>query len=248
VIDASNDATACIRMLSCGAVLCAAQDAALIDARWFDRRYWEERGARRHSSTGRSPVLILDHGADTWVLRHYHRGGAVARFIDDHYVYTGLERTRAFREWRLLRRMSDWGLPVPAPIAARVERSGLVYRADIITRFLPATETLSAALRHEVASDAWQHIGRMLRRFHERGVDHPDLTAHNILLDDRGGVFLVDFDNAKLRPPGPWAAKGLARFERSLRKVALETGSRFSDRGWLVLRESYAASGSHTDR
>lgn len=246
--DAGPDTAGRVRDLACGAVLCAAGDVAVIDAHWFDRRFWEEQGARRHSSTGRSPVLILDHGAEAWVLRHYRRGGVVARFIDDHYVYTGLERTRAFREWRLLRQMTAWGLPVPAPIAARVERAGLVYRADIITRFLPATQTLSATLRREIGPGAWERVGRMLRRFHDRGVDHPDLTAHNILLDDRGGVFLVDFDNAKVRAPGRWAEKGIARFERSLRKVALETGIPFSDRGWRTLQEGYGASLSGTGR
>jgi 3-deoxy-D-manno-octulosonic acid kinase len=238
-----------VRRLACGAVLCAAVDVAVIDERWFDRRFWLDRGARRHSSTGRSPVLILDHGDDTWVLRHYHRGGAVAKFVDDHYIYTGLERSRAFREWHLLRRMTRWGLPVPAAIAARVERSGLVYRADIITRFLPDTEALSAVLlREQVTPEAWRGIGRMLRRFHRRGIDHPDLTAHNILLDRRGGVFLVDFDNARVSAPGPWEARGFARFERSLRKVALETGIGFSDAGWRELVDAYATTQSDKDR
>ena len=60
----------------------------------------------------------------------------------------------------------------------------------------------------------------MVRAMHEHGVDHPDLTAHNILLDARGRLFLVDFDNAHLKPPGPWRRAGVERLKRSLRKVA----------------------------
>jgi hypothetical protein len=36
-------------------------------------------------------------------------------------------------------------------------------------------------------------------------------------------VFLVDFDNAQRKPPGAWQRAGVERFNRSLRKVALET-------------------------
>ena len=240
-----NDPTARVRELSCGTVICAAAHVEIIDARWFDRDFWESRGARRHTSTGRSPVLILDRGDESWVLRHYRRGGAVARFVDDHYVFTGLNRTRAFREWHLLRRLERWNLPAPVAIAACVVRSAWLYQADIITRYLPDTRALSALLKQErVADVTWRRIGLMLRRFHDHGVDHPDLTAHNILVDAHGAVFLVDFDNAFLRQAGGrWAQRGLARFERSLRKVALETGTTFQAPGWQLLQDAYAESG-----
>jgi hypothetical protein len=53
------------------------------------------------------------------------------------------------------------------------------------------------------------------------------------------GVFLVDFDNARLRLPGPWSRLGVARFERSLRKVALETGTEFDAHAWELVRRGY---------
>jgi 3-deoxy-D-manno-octulosonic acid kinase len=216
----------------------AAHDAA--DERWFDRAYWRARDAIAHETAGRGAVIVVAAGAETWVLRHYHRGGLVARLIDDHYVWLGLERTRAFREWRLLRRLHDAGLPVPNPIAARVVRAGLIYTADIITTYLPDTRRLSAYIADgNVPSDVWTRIGTMLRSFHALGVDHPDLTAHNILLDARGGLFLVDFDNAVVRAPGRWRDAGLARFKRSLRKVALETGTEFDAAAWQQVERAY---------
>lgn len=230
-----------ITKLGCGTVLCGAARREDLSAEWFDRDFWRRTGARVHTSTGRAHVFICDHGAETWVLRHYHRGGFVARFVEDRYLWLGLERTRAFREWRLLRRMQEWGLPSPVPVAACVDRNGLLYQADIITQYLPDTRTLSAYLRENGVEPAvWQDIGRMLGQFHRRGVEHPDLTAHNILVNSAGGVFLVDFDNARLRPPGRWQERGIARLLRSLRKVALETGTEFDAAAWRGLVAAYS--------
>jgi 3-deoxy-D-manno-octulosonic acid kinase len=80
----------------------------------------------------------------------------------------------------------------------------------------------------------------MIRAVHDRGVDHPDLTAHNVLLDGGGNCFLVDFDNARVNPPGEWRRAGLERFNRSLRKVALETGTEFDAEAWRELESGYA--------
>jgi 3-deoxy-D-manno-octulosonic acid kinase len=186
-------------------------------------------------------VLLLKRPEETWVLRHYHRGGFVAKVVYDHYLWTGRDRNRAFREWRLLAHLHGLGLPVPRPIAARAVREGPLYQADIVTRLIPNTRPLSSALRAgEVTDEHWTRIGAMLRDFHRHGVDHPDLTAHNVLLGPEPDVFLVDFDNARLRPPGPWSQAGVARFERSLRKVALETGLEFDARAWELVGRAYA--------
>jgi len=219
-------------------------DAALrehVDASWFDPSHWQgARGVERETS-GRGAVLIVPHGDETWVVRHYRRGGYVARFIEDHYIWLGAERSRSFREWRLLRRLHDAGLPVPNPIAAHVHRLGVLYTADIITTYLPDTRKLSAFIaERNVPTDCWRRVGRMVRAVHEHGVDHPDLTAHNILLDARGELFLVDFDNAHVKPPGPWQRAGVDRLQRSLRKVAVETGTEYDPTAWAQIEAGYA--------
>ncbi len=218
-------------------------DAALAEdevLRVFDGAYTQREGRPLDERTGRGSVRIIDRGAERWVLRHYHRGGAVARLIEDHYLWTGLDRARSFREWRLLARLAELDLPAPAPVAARVVRRGWAYRSDIVTRYLPETRPLSAFLDDGYPLDGiWQRIGRMVRAFHDHGVHHPDLTAHNILLDSGGRAFLVDFDNARFRAPGGWRDAGIARLERSLRKVALETGSAFDEHGWQQLTAGY---------
>jgi 3-deoxy-D-manno-octulosonic acid kinase len=208
---------------------------------WFDSAESRRGGAIAIEGSGRGEALIVEHGDDTWVLRHYRRGGFVARFIDDHYFWLGAERTRAFREWRLLRRLHDAGLPVPNPVAAHVCRRGGSYTADIITSYLRDTRELSAFIAEgRVPPQCWRRIGAMVRAVHDHGVNHPDLTAHNILLDGAGNSFLVDFDNARVKPPGRWRRLGMERLNRSLRKVALETGTAFDAVAWRQIEAGYA--------
>jgi 3-deoxy-D-manno-octulosonic acid kinase len=215
--------------------------AAPAEVGWFDAARWHGSGGVELETSGRGAVLIVKHGAESWVVRHYHRGGLVARFVADHYLWTGLDRTRSFREWRLLRRLRAAGLPVPNPIAAHVYRTGPIYTADIITTYLPDTRKLSAFISEgTVPEHCWRQIGRMVRSVHAHGVDHPDLTAHNILLDARGSLFLVDFDNADVKPSGAWQRAGVERLQRSLRKVALETGTEFDPAAWAEIEAGYA--------
>ena len=217
-----------------------AERADEFDIAWFDRAALEAQGARRHTSTGRAPVLICERPAQSWVLRHYSRGGLVARFVDDHYVWRGLTATRAWRELDILALMQTWQLPAPEPVAALVSRAGVVYQADIITVYIPETQALSALLRAErVDESMWQRIGAMLRKFHDRGIDHPDITAHNILVDAQERTYLVDFDNAVVRPGRRWQERGVQRFQRSLRKVAMETGGDFSPAQWQSVISVY---------
>ncbi len=221
-------------------LMLAASDRETPIAGWFAAGDWRRAGAVALETSGRGEVLIVARGDETWVLRHYRRGGLVARFIDDHYLWLGAERARAFREWRLLRELRAAGLPVPHPVAAHVYRTGFIYTADIITSYLPDTHKLSWFIEQgRVPSACWRRIGSMIRAVHDNGVDHPDLTAHNVLLDDAGKCFLVDFDNAKRKPLGDWRRLGMQRFNRSLRKVALETGTDFDSSTWGEIEAGY---------
>lgn len=231
-----------VHRVGADAFIVDASRADEVDAAWFDVEDWQHRGAARLDTSGRGDVHKLDRSGETWVLRHYRRGGLASKLVHDHYIWLGLERTRAFLEFRLLARLASEGFPVPRPIAARVHRAGFVYRADIITQLLVGTRSLHSYLVDAgPPADAWSEIGRVVRRLHERGVDHPDLTAQNLLLDADGRVFVVDFDKARLRPRGKWTRAGMDRLQRSLRKVALESGTEFDERGWNALMRGYGA-------
>jgi 3-deoxy-D-manno-octulosonic acid kinase len=221
-------------------VLYDARRVVRVSDEFFEEAYWRAAGQVVGEASGRGSVIFVRHDDSTWVLRHYHRGGFVGRFISDRYVWPGLERTRAFREWRLLSELCDLALPVPTPIAARVRRSGIGYTADIITEYLDNTRSLESIINDSDAClDHWQRIGRTLRQFHDLGVDHSDLNACNILLDNDNQVYLVDFDKGKIRGSGTWRDGNLRRLNRSLRKVALKTGTSFDANGWQELERSY---------
>jgi len=203
----------------------------------FARQSWRERGVLEESAGGRGTVAFVRDGPRRWVMRHYHRGGLVARLLDDRYLWTGADRTRAFREWRLLHELRAADLPVPAPVAARYERSGPFYRADLITEELPTRRTLAGALAAApLAAERWREVGECIGRLHARGVHHADLNAHNLLLGDDGTVYVLDFDRGRIRPRGAWEPAVLERLQRSLRKVTagLPPG-RFDEATWQAL-------------
>jgi len=206
----------------------------------FTREYWASRGSHVEVAGGRASVSFIRTEEASWVLRHYRRGGLIAKLLDDQYLWLGAGRTRSFVEWRLLAELRNRELPVPAPVAARYVRSGLVYRADLITEELPPSKTL-ANLMAELDAQAWQAVGKTVARFHAQGVHHADLNAHNILLGESGAVYVLDFDRGRIRARGTWEEQVLARLKRSLEKIARQrTEARFSDREWGWLMEGYA--------
>ena len=200
----------------------------------FDLERWRTQGALQEIVGGRASIAIVDTGAERWVLRHYRRGGFIARFSRDRYLWLGESRTRSFAEWRLLAELRRRGLPVPAPVAARYVRGVLTYRADLITEHLPNTRTLADAITGEqLPRQSWEAIGGTIARFHGEGVHHADLNAHNILLDPGSQVYVLDFDRGRIEPRGAWEQDVLARLRRSLEKIkAQRTQVAFGDEQW----------------
>ena len=196
---------------------------------------------RAVAAGGRGAAWIVP-GADggEWVLRHYRRGGLPAKLIEDTYLWTGLGYTRPWREWHLLAELHALGLPVPRPVAARVTRNRIGYRGDLITRRVPYARSLAELLvAGSTVPIPWPAIGTCIRRFHEAGVWHADLNAHNILVDRTGGVWLIDFDRGERRSGDvAWKQENLARLKRSLRKS--EPAEAVIAQGWAALLDAYA--------
>jgi 3-deoxy-D-manno-octulosonic acid kinase len=202
----------------------------------FSVQAWGAR-ARPVTEGGRGQAWFVDAGGGGAVLRHYRRGGMVARLAGDRYLWTGQDRTRSFLEFRLLAWLHARGLRVPAPLAAHYRRRGLVYRADILVERIPAARSLAQRLAEGEVPPPWSRIGREIASMHRLGVDHADLNAHNVLLDAREQVWLIDFDRGARRPPGGWQAANLERLRRSLRKVAASSPG--VEVGYASLREGY---------
>jgi 3-deoxy-D-manno-octulosonic acid kinase len=226
-----------------GAIL---YDGSIVDharEEWFDPRAWPDAPVAPGYSGGRGATLFIGVGGHDWVLRHYHRGGFIRRFARDGFVWLGEDRTRPFVEWRLLARIREAGLPAPRPVAARYVRVGLLYRADLITVRIPGVEPLSTRLaRVGAGGEVWRRVGECIGRFHVAGFFHADLTAHNLQIDDRDEIFLLDFDRGRLMAgDGPWRRRNLERLRRSLRKVSGEGAFRYEPAHWRSLLEGYQA-------
>jgi 3-deoxy-D-manno-octulosonic acid kinase len=209
----------------------------------FELDYWRSRGEVTPAGRGRGSAWLIASGVDQWVLRHYRRGGALARrLLTDRYIWAGEDRVRAFAEWRLLARLHAGGLPVPEPIGARYRRAGFLYRCDLIMRRIAGAEPLSTTLAAAaLEAGIWGAIGGAIARLHAAGVDHADLNAHNILVDSRGCVSVIDFDRGRIRAPGAWKARNLQRLHRSLQKISAQLpAGRFTTTAWNWLVSGYA--------
>ena len=242
-----NEAT--LKATGAGAILCEASIAAQVGDDWFDPAYWRTAAV----AGGRGAAWRVQTPAGEAVLRHFRRGGFVARFLGDRYFWHGAEQTRSFLEFRLLQRLRALGLPVPQPLAAHYRRSSVFYRADLLTRLIPSAATLAERLIQRRIDAATMHqVGTTIARFHAAGAFHADLNAHNVLFGevssvaaagpDGSAVYLLDFDRGELRASRDgWPQDNLDRLRRSLYKIgaAADGEARFERELWQPLQDAY---------
>lgn len=209
----------------------------------FEPDWLHGRKAIIATAQGRGTVFFARMGEAVWTLRRYLRGGWMARFNRERYLWLGLHNSRPWREWHLLAALHEKGLPVPRPIAARVRRTGLVYRGDLITERIEAATSLGALMKDNALTlQDWQRVGALLASFHEHGVRHDDINVSNILRDAQGRYHLIDFDKAWIAPAGVWRVRSLARLRRSIDKLRRRhPACAFAAADWNALLEGYDA-------
>jgi 3-deoxy-D-manno-octulosonic acid kinase len=192
-------------------------------------------------SAGRGNTMIVGDGRHEYVLRRYLRGGLPGRIVKESYIWTGERQTRSFAEWYLLAKLYSLGLPVPRPVAARYVRHGPVYSADLLTLRIPAIQSLADRIATAPTTlNFWRKVGAQVQRFHGAGVYHADLNAYNVQLGQSDKLFLLDFDRGRIRSPGHWQQKNIARLHRSLRKVKqLNRELHFDAANWSEFLDGY---------
>lgn len=192
-------------------------------------------------AAGRGSVRRLVTAAGPVIHRHYRRGGRVAVLLDDRYWFGGFDATRAAREFRLLDTLYSRGQRVPRPVLARVQRSGLFYRADLVTAEVGASTSLASLLATVPDQLPWNAVAQAVADLHHAGVWHADLNAHNVLVDDGGQAWLIDFDRAEERLPRlQWREDNLDRLHRSLVKLGAERLVRGFGLTWQGFLDAYA--------
>jgi 3-deoxy-D-manno-octulosonic acid kinase len=213
----------------------------------LDSEYWQQKSAIVGSAQGRGTTWFIaaenSFGIlQNWVLRHYYRGGLIGKVINDQYLFTGMKNTRSAREFSLLKSMRAAGLPAPKPVAFRVIRKGLFYRADLLSSRIENADDLVGILSKNTINDAlWQEIGKVIKAFHQQRIYHHDLNAHNILIDDKNKVWLIDFDQGEQRENKlKWPEDNLARLLRSFRKESVRVPNfQWQEKNWQTLLNGY---------
>jgi tRNA A-37 threonylcarbamoyl transferase component Bud32 len=184
-------------------------------------------------------------GNGEWVVRHYHRGGALGPLLGDRYLRVGTPRP--VREFALARALEARGVPTPRAVAAAVYPAGAFYRGDLVTERVQGAVDLAAVLfgagslpaRNATparpvdgvdvpASEAMAVAGTLIRQLHESGLVHPDLNLKNVLIEGRDPprALVLDLDRGRLVGSVSRRARRrmLNRFWRSVAKWEDLTG------------------------
>ena len=216
---------------------------ASADAMLFDLAWWRSTGSVEPMAAGRGKLHLLSGHGGRYLLRHYYRGGLMARISRDLFLRQPVAQSRAMREFTLLHHLCAQGHAVPRAAAARYQAAGLCYRADILVQVIDGAKDIAQLMHNErpLASAEWQSLGLAVRRLHDAQVWHSDLNCHNLMLDPQGKAWIVDFDKCGWRAGEAWKLDNLARLLRSLRKeLRLDPSFRWGEAQWQTLLDAYS--------
>jgi len=120
-----------------------------------------------------------------------------------------MRRPRGYRHPDLDRRLSRQRLTVESRVLGRLHLMGFpspsLYDIDMEEGWMLLSRIdgipLCDALRNGSAGlTAVKSTGALIRRLHEVGFSHGDLTTHNILVDASGHLSLIDFGLSRISP------------------------------------------------
>jgi len=215
-----------------------------LERQHFDADYWQDKPGFSIVDGGRGGSIKAIMNDQPVILRQYLRGGMIANLTKDKYIWLGKTRSRPWREWRLLRDAAAAGLPVAKPLGACVWKSGLFYRAAIMTVYLQGTQTLADYLAHSVLDhEHWHQLGLLIRDLQRKGFRHADLNANNLLIDQNSKFYVIDFDKGRrMNKLDNWQWSALYRLQRSLVKIDRQISLHYRDDDWQALMDGYQSS------
>ncbi|RBW66258.1 3-deoxy-D-manno-octulosonic acid kinase [Vibrionales bacterium C3R12] len=206
----------------------------------FDAEYWHSQGKVTGSATGRGTTWFVQLETMQAALRHYRRGGVFGKLVKDHYWFTGWSKSRSCEEFYLLHKLIDAGVNVPRPIAARVVKRTFCYQADLLSEKIAHAQDLVSILGNKsLSADTYRIIGQQIAKMHQAQVNHTDLNIHNILLDNMGKVWIIDFDKCYLQQGTEWKNSNLNRLLRSFHKECTKCSIHWSESDFEPLLAGY---------
>ena len=203
-----------------------------------DAHYWQQAGKIVGAATGRGTTWFVDAGyangePQQAALRHYRRGGLFGKVVRDHYFFSSWEKTRSYQEFLLLQQLRQAGVNVPRPIAARAIKRTWCYQADLLSEKIPNARDLVAILQEKpLSAEIYQKIKVEIDKMHQAQVNHTDLNIHNILVDDKERVWIIDFDKCYQQSGDSWKAKNIARLKRSFEKERVKRNIHWDESDW----------------
>ena len=201
-----------------------------------DPEYWQQQNKIIGSAQGRGTTWFVALDKIDAALRHYRRGGLFGKLIKDHYIFTGWEKTRSYQEFQLLNTLIEAGVNVPKPIAAKAVKRTFCYQADLLSEKIPNARDLVAILQERpLSQDMYQKVGREIRKMHAAQVNHTDLNIHNILIDDKENVWIIDFDKCYQQKGDDWKQNNWDRLKRSFVKEVNKRSIHWSGDEWAYL-------------
>ncbi|MEC7706463.1 MAG: KEOPS complex kinase/ATPase Bud32 [Candidatus Thermoplasmatota archaeon] len=147
-----------------------------------------------------SPIELLHEGAEATVTAGRWMGKpAVLKMRRPRgYRHPDLDRrltrSRLAVEVRALGRLQRLGFPSPSLIDCDIEESWI-----LISR-IEGRPLHDAIADGSAGCEAMEIVGALIRRLHEEGISHGDMTTHNILIDDSGELSMIDFGLARVSP------------------------------------------------
>ncbi|MEZ8557588.1 3-deoxy-D-manno-octulosonic acid kinase [Vibrio cyclitrophicus] len=209
-------------------------------AQIFEAEYWQQQDAISGSAQGRGTTWFIRLDGIQAALRHYRRGGLFGKLVEDQYRFSDWESTRCAMELNVLKALANAGVNVPKPIAARAIKSGLLYRADLMSERIPnAKDLVDVLVNGPIDADVYRRIGQEVRKMHDAGVNHTDLNIHNILLDTSQNVWIIDFDKCGHQAGDDWKEDNLNRLKRSFLKEVNKRQIQWQEPDWELLLQGY---------
>lgn len=120
-----------------------------------------------------------------------------------------MRRPRGYRHPDLDRRLTRSRLSVEVRVLGRLQQSRFpspsLYDCDLEESWILISRIEGRPLYDVVSDgsigdDVMEKVGALIRRLHEEDISHGDLTTHNILIDDSGDLYLIDFGLARVSP------------------------------------------------
>ncbi len=153
------------------------------------------------------------------------------RGFGDRFLRAG--RPRSFREVENSTRIVELGFATPRIVAAAVYPKGVLYRADLVTEFVPHARTLADLLfgnrsdgraSQDARREALACTATLITSLSKAGVHHRDLNARNVLIAREAQhvhAILLDLDKCRVgETRGPVNAGSLRRrLARSILKL-----------------------------